>query len=773
MPYPKIPYVQGRATALLHCDRRSDAIVSIRRELPGNIIVIHGVNDVGTSFAAVEQGLCQGLNARMHGGGTILRPAGYRLPAAGDKNTVDADPDAIYFKRKLDIQTNSPVIPFYWGYRERSNAGSVVNGQNTDRYGNRLDKDMSKNGGPFGNATNSLPDMWNKGLFSPLDPGGDPVRPLMSAPGRMYMVLAAKRLAALIAMIRDYDANDTVSIVAHSQGCLISLLAQAFLFDERKRPADTLILTHPPYSLVEDTTMFFGTVEASRMFGGGMDAAMRKQYHLLHGRQTLHARLQTLAQIVQGVFGNRHATPPFASISDHTQCHGMAGSCWKAEHDRDNRGKVYLYFCPEDMTVALDNIQGIGWQGVPDYLYGHALTTPKTQLQTLRPGTLTGTWNMEARRREPLSEIGPGFFQRVFTNKVRVAPASGKPGKILVGQAPHDFALRLDGENDHAHAAGANRGHRGHHDTAQWPPVEHGKWSIFSSDVKRRKGLRRITGEALRVPTPAVLDGGQIEPPQFPATSEQTRLPKEDQGPCEEIDPIDAAIAVTSGDGLRMRRQEIIADPRPRKYRIPEWGSGFFGSAEHHQVERAYNQGKEPGDQCHFDSIFRKDVALDTLGVNREETPNEARRRWQNEISPKSFHGAIIGNVENHRHVTAYDVAIGGGKASSDPLFYQYLCAVADWRLQHDARAPIRKSILRWDEFLTKFSVYWHAEPAMRKQLIEGSSNYYSDGILPAWVPALQEGLPSTVVCETLHGFCVKSPFLIPRMHRPSDDIPL
>ncbi|MFZ4876723.1 T6SS effector phospholipase Tle3 domain-containing protein [Janthinobacterium sp. Mn2066] len=59
------------------------------------------------------------------------------------------------------------------------------------------------------------PDMWNKGLFSPFDVGGDPVCPLMTAPGRMYMVLAAKRLAVLISMIRDYDSNEAVSIVAH------------------------------------------------------------------------------------------------------------------------------------------------------------------------------------------------------------------------------------------------------------------------------------------------------------------------------------------------------------------------------------------------------------------------------------------------------------------------------------------------------------------------------------------------------------------------------
>ena len=149
MAYPKLPYTSGKSSALLHCGRLNDAIVRIRPELPGNVIVIHGVNDVGTSFGAVEKGLCQGLDARMYGGGHVFTPAAYRLPQEADKREVIADPDAVYFKRQPDDTTYSPVIPFYCGFRERSNASKVVNGQNTDRYGNRLDKDMSKNGGPI------------------------------------------------------------------------------------------------------------------------------------------------------------------------------------------------------------------------------------------------------------------------------------------------------------------------------------------------------------------------------------------------------------------------------------------------------------------------------------------------------------------------------------------------------------------------------------------------------------------------------------------------
>ncbi|KAB8038597.1 T6SS effector phospholipase Tle3 domain-containing protein [Janthinobacterium aquaticum] len=775
MAYPKIPYVTGSDHALLQCGRVQEKIVRVRPELPGNVIVIHGVNDVGTSYEAVEQGLCQGLDARMYGvrdsGRPILRPASYRKPQTQDKTQLEPDPDAVFFKRQLLAASNSPVIPFYWGYREQNGASKVVNGQHTDRYGNRLDKDMSKNGGPFGNATNTLPDMWNKGLFSPIDVGGDPVRPLMTAPGRMYMVLAARRLAALIAMIRDYDKDDVVSIVAHSQGCLISLLAQAFLHDEGQRPADTLILTHPPYSLEEDTTMFFGTVEASSVFGGGTDAAMDGQYAAISHRQTLHARLQTLVQIVNCVLAGKRGTRPFALIKDHTLCHGMAGGAWQAALDRDNRGKVYLYFCPEDMTVALDNMQGIGWQGVPDYLRGSRLVAASGKTQHGVTAGAPVIWQCVQERRQPLSELGSSFCQRVFTVKQRLDPATNAVEQVKVGLPPHDFALRVDGEDDHVHVADANRGHRARHDEAQWPPAEPGRWSISRAFGWHREGLRRINGEALRIPVKAVLNGGEVLPAQFPADSSQSRLPPAQQGPCEDVDPIDAAIAITSKKGLRQRPREIVADPRAQAGRIPEGVAAFFGSGEHQQVQQAWNRGKALEDQSELLHVGRHPGGGDRLAIVRMETPNEARLRWQQEISPKSFHGAIIGNAANHRQVTAYDVAIGGGKASSDPRFYRYLCAVADWRLQQDGAKAVRVGILRWNTFIKQFSVYLESEPNSRRQIIEGSARYYSTGEMPAWVPALHAGLPSAVVCETVSGRRTDSTKEF-RSWRPSDDIP-
>ncbi len=756
MPYPRQASCIGQDASVLQCGRKSDKTVDVRPDLPCNVIVIHGVNDVGTSFNAVEDGLCAGLDHRLHGKPGRFVPGSYRMPTLADKNVVEPDPDAVFFKRSIAEATHSPVIPFYWGYREEFNMAGTKNGQRIDRYGNRLDKDLSKGGGPFANATSTLPDMWNRGICSPVDIGGDPVRPVYSAPGRMYMVLAAKRLAALVAMIRDYDADEAVNIVAHSQGCLVSLLAQAFLLEEGKRPADTLILTHPPYSLEEHAAVL-GIAENVK---SGSDRAMEGHYAPLRSRQTFDARLRTLANIVQGVAARKHTTPAFTTLSDHAKHYGMVGAKWSAGADRDNRGKVYLYFCPEDMTVALDNMKGIGWQGVPDFMSGAAVPKDGGGRTPADWGNSTRQVATEQQQRKPLAELGRGFFQRVFTAKQRYDPVRKATGPVLVGQAPHDLALRLEDEDDHAHVADANRTARTHHPEVAWP-LKPGMLDFMKSEADKREGLRTINGEALRTPVSADLRGsGQIDPKNIPKGSKQAKVAAKDQGPCEEIDPIDAAIAITSGKGLDSRYEEV-ADPSGAP-RYPEQFE-VLSSADCKRIEERYNRERKldkDGESARCRILGATRQTNGKVMAHIQESPNEARRRWQNEVSPKSFHGSIFGSAKNHRNVTAYDLSIGGGKASSDPKFYAYLCAVADWRLQTDKKSERRASIMRWDDFAKKFNLYWAAEPAERRELIMGNATYYGSGVLPTCVPALHLGLPKLVVCETVAGnrVTVKSP---------------
>jgi hypothetical protein len=63
--YPKIKYDAGKHSCVLQPNRLGDTPVKVRPDLPGNIIVIHGVNDVGEGYDAVEKGLCAGLNKRL------------------------------------------------------------------------------------------------------------------------------------------------------------------------------------------------------------------------------------------------------------------------------------------------------------------------------------------------------------------------------------------------------------------------------------------------------------------------------------------------------------------------------------------------------------------------------------------------------------------------------------------------------------------------------------------------------------------------------------
>jgi pimeloyl-ACP methyl ester carboxylesterase len=771
--YEKVQYAVGKDTSVLQCDRQSDKTVNVRPNLPGNVIVIHGVNDVGTSYEAVEQGLCQGLKKRI---GWDYVAGNYRMPTSKDKDVLYEDPDDVFFKRKIDANTDSPVIPFYWGFREEFSKAGSVRGQRVDRNKNRLDKDLSKGGGPFANATSTLPDMWGQGKSSA---GGaldfvqrDATHPVLDNPGHLYMILAAKRLAALISMIRDYDADEAVTLVAHSQGCMVSLLAQAFLLDDGLRPADTLILNNPPYSLVDVIPSSTNLVEGT----SGEDARMHGHYGPLKGRQTLHARLTTLVNIVHGVVGKKHATPAFTSLNDQCVHHGMVSGLWKASADRDNRGKVYLYFCPEDMTVALSNVQGIGWQGVPDYQRGKqvaqvpVLTTDHGKYRPYDSG-LRKTGLIDVLR-QPFKELtahnakDAGFYQRVFTNKLRPKLVTGTP--VLIGQAaPHDFEIRIKGEDDQGHTEISDPWSN-HYVRAHFKLPDKPLFGTISAD-EARINIRSINGEPLPVPVKASLNGGPI-----PAGVDAAHLigarpdAKGRPGALEDVDPIDAAIAVTSDYGMSSDLVwELHPDPSGHQAPLGKTvvypslnkpvyaGSVMVAVEKVRKIQDVLNKGKPEGQICKVWQVFdcmgdaTKPAYTGQVMLSRSKTPDEERLRWQKQTGARSFHGAIFGAAANHRQVTAFDIAIGGGKAATDPLFYQYLCVVADWRLKQGKEGKARASIFDWDRFLAQFAVYWKDEPQWRKDLIEGNAYYYSKGILPPCVPTI-EGMPSSLVCETL-----------------------
>ena len=401
------------------------------------MILVHGVNDVGEAYEAQEKGLCWGLAERL-GRNHDLQPYDYKVPKKDRSDPLEMAPDRIFYHRVEGSSSHSPMIPFYWGFREEDGKiqknTTKAHGEWLDACDNRIDKDGAKGGGPFQNACNCLPHMWAGGWKPDLqarvaDTQATPTHRLNhKAPDRRYQVLAALRLAMLIRIIRKRHPQVAINVVAHSMGCLVSLLAQAFLLEEGDSPADCLVMNNPPYSFDEnnmDNTLFQGLNQTSR------------------------ARIETLKKIVKAFHGQCARNPGWVEIQQ-TGDGGLAWKLWakgqkKHPHsgepishaERDNRGRVHLYFTPHDRTVALLNTQGIGWKGVPDTYTSHWIDSPQT-----------GSYNHQASHGVDahwgglLADLeASGFRQRLFMRQNRNGV------RYQVGLPRHQVALYEKGDD--------------------------------------------------------------------------------------------------------------------------------------------------------------------------------------------------------------------------------------------------------------------------------------------------------------------------------------
>jgi pimeloyl-ACP methyl ester carboxylesterase len=404
-------------------NRSTDRNVAVPRDLPGVVIFLHGVNDPGASYESVETGLCQGVNERLDRPDLKAGRYGAKYHKAektpretwkDKEEQILDDPDTYLYQRDSDDpKTRSLMIPFYWGYRaapehvKRDDAGDPFRMRNQfqDIQGNRLDRHFAKAGGFFVNATNNLEEMYGEGFKANRKTGMvELIKPnnyllFANAPLRHYFVLAAHRLAMLVSEIRRVSPDETITLMGHSQGTLIALLAQALLVDKGQRCADTLILVDTPYSVLRDVT------------------------------PKNHDTLATLIRIVTAVTQTPHAQPALSALREAKTYGGRSGPRWSPTQgtrqdkignlsvfpERDNRGKVYLYFCPDDTTVSLDDVQGIGTYGVPD-------ATPDG-----RPAMMA------------LQFLG--FYQRLWTKRHR----DGEP--VLVGKPPQPEFIRAPGEH--------------------------------------------------------------------------------------------------------------------------------------------------------------------------------------------------------------------------------------------------------------------------------------------------------------------------------------
>lgn len=303
--------------------------------LPAVVIFVHGVNSEGEWYAAADDNLCRGLNKRLNRT-SILAP-GIDKSLSGHRAVFDYS------------AANSPVIHFWWGYKSPS-------AEERAKYpGIDLRPGHYWGGGPFQNGTTSLLELWGDGmqdLLAFIDPqriNPLPGRSIHRAPPRWYMLHAAQRLAFLIDEIRRFNPAEAINVVCHSQGNMIGLLAQLFT---ARRPADTLSLNQPPYAFNAPLTVL-ATNDVN-----------------LGQCQTESARRQTLVNIVERISSRfqtavaQQGALPEAAIWHSTTLKLMTGWKQKPDHERDNRGKVFLNFNVHDRVIGLSTVEGIGWQGV-------------------------------------------------------------------------------------------------------------------------------------------------------------------------------------------------------------------------------------------------------------------------------------------------------------------------------------------------------------------------------------------------------------------------
>lgn len=357
--------------------------------MPGVIIFVHGVNSTGEWYDAAEDALCDGLNERLRRAEeTKLKSNAYM---AEDPNTGRSIP------RQIDPTKpgNSPVIRFYWGYSavsggERKWRIPLRNQNDADFWAHHCTNEnggwLASNtpsgpwfwgGGPFQNGTNNLQQLWSELGFKRHIYGFDMEslnteadRQLRDAPPRTYYAHSAQRLAKLIDTIRNKCPRDTVTVMSHSQGTMIAMAATALC---TTRAPDALFVMNSPYALDDKITDALAC---------GPD------------RPTEAARVNTFRNVALRIKQDRRVMTE--AQMQQLQCGASEDmDFWRPDnkrrsgiHERDNHGRLYVYFTPHDRVMGAAPLKSIGWQGVDDELLKDLGDTVKQRM--LARGTPVG-----------------------------------------------------------------------------------------------------------------------------------------------------------------------------------------------------------------------------------------------------------------------------------------------------------------------------------------------------------------------------------------------
>ncbi len=464
--------------------------------LPCIVIVVHGVNDVGEAYENQDKGICNGLNTRL--GRSDLHAHNWKeleFKISDTEGNITTKTCTVQDQTCIGVVNRSPVIPFYWGYKpvdhdafeqdqeryraELTKKGNEAdlpydtyredndrkiaahNGANIDNLNNWLDPLFAKGGGTFANATTNIPDMFGPGaagkilamigkLMSRTDLFNDKdwSHPIYQNPHRIYQAYAARRLADLILDIRQNPdtEKDTINIVAHSQGTLITMLANMWVEAEGLAPADCVILNHSPYSL------------RNRW----LENALPGNQQTDKGRQTTFANFcKLMAKNPHYKMGNLpHYSTYIQELLDKGCLSKKAydAGLWSGPHySRNNFGMVYNYFCPNDQVVSMSPIQGFGWRGIPDNIKAQLGNNVYQRVfcRGVDVGDKTGYhFDMPARRPDDSADTGYSY-----TDVTINAPLLPEPFKFALMAEGKGYKAALSG-NDPAIAKAAMKAER-------------------------------------------------------------------------------------------------------------------------------------------------------------------------------------------------------------------------------------------------------------------------------------------------------------------------
>ncbi len=177
-----------------------------------------------------------------------------------------------------------------------------------------------------------------------------------------------------------------------------------------------------------------------------------------------------------------------------------------------------------------------------------------------------------------------------------------------------------------------------------------------------------------------------------------------------------------------------LGNPKARS-RERFWKTVTFAEADVVKLKKAFNDGKELDDQTDGvrTGLVRQDPKTGEFVYDayRLETPNETRawRRASTDrrvLMENSYHSAILRSTENHRWVTAMDVAIGQARRLDDPDWRDLWIAMGDWRIPLEANARKRKKF-----GIAELRYYSRLRPEIQ-ELIQANAKYYWKGIEPA-----------------------------------------